>query len=1010
MAGNPLTNPDFDKEGKNHNPEVQRPGEHGQPINPLELSQKVNDRAPVDAMEANQRLQRDNVEQAQAKGTANAHNARTFEDNNGNKINALVETRANGTQHVYQDNGKGGWSQSQLLTDNHGRQYLQPLDNQGNPDRRAQVTELRNPSSDAGNNRNNNAVADSRPGQQTEQNRRADAPQTAPLQGHIETNVNQGKPGAKPDAPHEAIAAKPQDPGKHTEGLNEQAAKAAKPNDTQHMQIDGKLLAQLNTFRMDGFHDSRLHLADMIGKFQDGKFHATGRDAELFQMFKGMKPEQLNGLHNWLKDGTKFDFRSLDMKTQQGISHIFDHMLDRGEGKVAGRMVDLLGDRFRGFEKVPTADQSRAMMMEFFKGARDAQTMSARDAGATIANLISRTMLADRGDFKTSALDSSVQSILNSRLQSRELLASNISGDRIANNAVSRPDSVTQLVGQIRDDNRISGMNLSDGARAMLLGQDGTPITRGLTPADQQLVRTGDQTSGPRAGTDQNEMPLEAKPTGMPSDKSNPLDSSESKKKKEDEENAAISAMSQKDRFDKEDQQRKLEDEKEKLEKEEKEERLRKLEEEKQKEEEERRKQQEDPEFTYTVSGEQETLVKIAAKYSGRTAEHIYARNINDIMLKEHKGKKYAVLYVGQKLIIPNNQWIDNYRTSMQSYGHIGFDGIPYESAEEELISRFGEKWSAGAGAASAFGQQKRLFSDKDDDKPVTRRSFSGKGPLSEDERKENIKQGLGLNSANADSQQAKYTVKLGQQLRSIAQKLYGDPQFWRLLASKNELSTDTDHKGEPLAQLKKGQQLLLPSAQEVDAFKAAHLRKHVEPAQESEEAFVEQMVPIELQEITITDDESAAMDFSPQENEIVPQAQEQTAVTSTHTTQHPIPHAEYTKVEVGFEETEQEADPLWTARIDAVQLDQFVQIVEAEIYVSDTRGLRVSLQLLHSGQWVTIYDYEIFPDETLIHQYKRTGGRTTTRRSLPANKTKELASNHFQNAWQSLCREYWRS
>jgi hypothetical protein len=1157
---NPLNTNEFDKD-KNPNPEIQRPTEHGQPVNPLEWSQKVNDKAPHDATEANIRLQRDQVEQTQAKGTAMANGSRQFEDRNGNKINGIVETRPDGTQHVYQDNGKGGWNQSQLVTDNHGRQFLQPLDNNGNPNHNAPVTELRNPAGDANRNSNggdnhqqqfapppehsrpgqpptgdrgqhNNSQVDTsnnttpgkqaseqygqmsaserqayrdtltkpspggdtgaqnaprpeqgwRPtssndtsggpkphndfsssdtgqhpgprndyssgphdksgggqqsdhpnmvqndrhldqstqpqkqndptGKQTDANRRPDDPhadQSHPLQGRVETNVIAGKPGGKPDGAQDLAAGKPGDQAKHGDVIHDALMKTGKPGE---LQIDGKLLAQLNTFRMDGFRDARMNLADMIGKFQDGKFHPTGRDTAMFEMFKGMKPEQLTGLRNWLTDGSKFDFRSLDMRTQQGISHIFDRMLDRGD-KAAGRMADLLGgdNRFRGFDKVPTGEQSRIMMMEFFKGVRDAQALSVKDGAINLASLIGRNMLSDRGEFKISSLDGNLQSLISSRLQSRDLVAATALGDRTSSNAatLTRPDSTSQLVGQIKDDGRpAAGLNLSDNIRAMLIGKDGNPITRGLAPTDQQLVRPGDPNAPAALRGSGDAASADGKPSSSTDKSTKPMDSGDAKKKKEEEESAALAAMTQKQQMDKHDQQRKLEEEKDKQKQKEDDERQRKLEEEKRKEEEERRKQQEDQEFTYTVSGEKETLVQIAAKFSGRTAEHVYARNMNDIMLKEYKGKKFAVLFVGQKLIIPNNRWIDNFRMSMQSYGHIGFDGVPYDSAEDELSARFGEKWAGGAAAASALGKQKRLFSDKDDDKPVTRRSFSGKNPVSEDDRKENIRQGLGLGSANAESEAAKYTVKLGQQLRNIAQKLYGDPQLWRLLAGVNDLSTETDHRGEPLAQLRKGQQLILPTAEEIAEFRRTHTRKHLEHT-ESEEAIVEQIVPMELQEITITDDKSHAMDFSPQDQ---PTEQQDATIVAevAQTAQHPIPKAEYTKVEVGFEEAGEEIDPLWTANLEPLLLDQFVQIVEAEIYVSDTRGLRVSLQLLHSGDWVTIYDYEIFPDETLIHQYKRTGGRTTTRRSLPAKQTKQLARNHFQNAWQSLCREYSRS
>ena len=63
--------------------------------------------------------------------------------------------------------------------------------------------------------------------------------------------------------------------------------------------------------------------------------------------------------------------------------------------------------------------------------------------------------------------------------------------------------------------------------------------------------------------------------------------------------------------------------------------------------------------------------------------------------------------------------------------------------------------------------------------------------------------------------------TRLGETLRSIALRDLNDVKNWQLLAEKNNLSTETDSKGNPLAALQRGMTLTLPTASEIEDFQA---------------------------------------------------------------------------------------------------------------------------------------------------------------------------------------------
>ncbi|HEY9733633.1 MAG TPA: hypothetical protein V6C89_17060 [Drouetiella sp.] len=73
----------------------------------------------------------------------------------------------------------------------------------------------------------------------------------------------------------------------------------------------------------------------------------------------------------------------------------------------------------------------------------------------------------------------------------------------------------------------------------------------------------------------------------------------------------------------------------------------------------------------------------------------------------------------------------------------------------------------------------------------------------------------------DAAQEQRAIKTRLGETLRSIALRDLNDVRNWQLLAEKNNLSTDTDARGNPIAMLQRGMTLTLPSASEIEDFQA---------------------------------------------------------------------------------------------------------------------------------------------------------------------------------------------
>ena len=104
---------------------------------------------------------------------------------------------------------------------------------------------------------------------------------------------------------------------------------------------------------------------------------------------------------------------------------------------------------------------------------------------------------------------------------------------------------------------------------------------------------------------------------------------------------------------------------------------------------------------------------------------------------------------------------------------------------------------------------------------PVDRRSNTVENAA----RRQNVEDILGsLNRLIKTDCRIRYTVRLGDTVRSVAMRhpAMQDISLWILLAEVNELTTKLDAKGSPLAQLKRGDVIVIPSNEEIGSFNSS--------------------------------------------------------------------------------------------------------------------------------------------------------------------------------------------
>jgi hypothetical protein len=231
------------------------------------------------------------------------------------------------------------------------------------------------------------------------------------------------------------------------------------------------------------------------------------------------------------------------------------------------------------------------------------------------------------------------------------------------------------------------------------------------------------------------------------------------------------------------------------------------------------------------VVKERDTLESIAGKMlrDTRLAALILEINKSTIPVRTENGKQLAELKPAMIIWLPTTTDIRDFRGRLMStpsapasqYGSQPHTWGQELTPEEELAARFGGKaegYDTTPTEAAAAVEPGASTSGESVEDMTLGAIAAAKA------RRANVESMLGpLNKPKPEGGRLAYTVRLGNTLKSIAIKhpALQDVRLWKLLAEVNNLSTQTDSQDIPLVRLERGSELLIPSPQEIEQYRA---------------------------------------------------------------------------------------------------------------------------------------------------------------------------------------------
>ncbi|MBY0358179.1 MAG: LysM peptidoglycan-binding domain-containing protein [Candidatus Obscuribacterales bacterium] len=698
-------------------------------------------------------------------------------------------------------------------------------------------------------------------------------------------------------------------------------------------------------------------MLDAINKFQQGKLPLTPDGMALGQIFKGMRPDQLIDLKATLagqdrRAGLPLDIGKLRPETQKAMGDMltilnktgrFDGTTDAGR-LTSMRVLDLLGRPDRQFDKVPTADQSRTIMLELAKGFGDRRSLDGR-AQDRAGDLVTRSLGDKPGErgflpgdktqftLRMDNMDPTVRDLVV-RLQNRDFLGAqqrDVRQETItarAQEARIEPSTITSRVAP----EAIQNVRAEDTARTLTTRESGTTAAEGtlfgkvqqgdvlpgqtqqakLDPLQTNAAEIAIAQANAQKQQDQINLQLEEEKRKRKEKEEEQKEKEERKQLSQEELMALMQARKLKELKDRELKQ------KEKSQEQDKKQQL----------------QQRNQRTRYRIR-QGDTLSNIAAKHlqDSKLAQLIYQINNTVIPTMTHQGKRYADPQVGSLIWLPSQTDVESFRSKKdKEKNDIDFTGPQFGSAEDELKARFGDNWQDNPAAAAFQAMQPKAKTLAELEKAKSRRENVEKylGPLA-DKKPEN------------DDDRIRHICRLGDTLRSIALKHPAllDSELWELIASVNNLSSETDEDGNPQAKLSRGMVLILPSPEEINAFRAS------KPGQNAERV-----------ELADSDDEA----------KVSPQAT---------------------------------ADEKESATDIVENINEKARIITTGNAYDPSKGLTITLEVLAKGAWTKALTYDFFEETGLRHQYDASGKKQTMRITLPPNQAIQLAQNELKNRWE---------
>ncbi|MFN8654851.1 MAG: hypothetical protein U0105_00815 [Candidatus Obscuribacterales bacterium] len=291
-----------------------------------------------------------------------------------------------------------------------------------------------------------------------------------------------------------------------------------------------------------------------------------------------------------------------------------------------------------------------------------------------------------------------------------------------------------------------------------------------------------------------------------------------------------------------------------------------------------------------------------------------------------------------------------------------------------------------------------------------------------------------------------RYICRLGDTLRSVAMRhpALKDVTLWKLLAEVNELTTDVDGKGTPIAQFKRGTTISLPTLEEIESFKLK-----LKPSKTGNKAADQITAPQAPYSVPAASDPSMATTIQDVQIKIGDESQDvtqdpvivagsgtvvvtddqtgdpETRVTSSNVLPfvRPGDMIRYTPPGIATRDPDDATNSLLQAagmvpregqqlqkavgddrgqRNIIQHLSETCRIVNyGNTGEGDGAGFRTRLEVRQEDFWRPVIQYEVNADVTLRHEFSVSGKKSTSRIDLPPHAAKELAENDISAHWE---------
>lgn len=428
---------------------------------------------------------------------------------------------------------------------------------------------------------------------------------------------------------------------------------------------------------------------------------------------------------------------------------------------------------------------------------------------------------------------------------------------------------------------------------------------------------------------------------------------------------------------------------------------------------------------------EKDTLQSIASQQlrDVKLAPLIYEINKEVIQLRVENGKQVPDLKPKMIIWLPSTTEVEEFRKGGIAGARAAGQDDKKMTADEELIARFGSGWAGAKGGgpatggpatgANASGAPTVIPGTQPATSSEVTAALAASAMEAAQKKRANIESLLGpIGRQKPADGRIKYISRLGDSLKSIAMKhpALQDVNLWKLLAEVNNLSTDTDSKGAPLATLSRGATLSIPSAADIEEFRQRSNAPHAvrtTSGVSTSGAITEIATKLctgcnrmTVASATICPACGNAFDS----DGVVENSDHQVTnlrqdVPSKHqsTPTEQLPPEDAKTVFVASPDSDEVDRTVVTPGNQTIQqLNEVCRLV-----LSDGQGIIGQLEVNRGSGWEPVVSYEVYDDVSLRNEHTQDGRKRTVRIDLPPPAARELANNDLNSNWKQYCAHF---